>query len=109
LLHYGKYQRLTGTVPRDIGGRTSEAQGNPGEVLEQRIKENIPTDKRFDITGKVAYGIGWFYNNVICGVGMDAYLPFFAFLVLLLITFLSWVAHTSRKARRRGDPIALRA
>jgi hypothetical protein len=104
LLYWTRYHPLTG--PRYSGEHVvPDAHASPGEVLERMIRENIPTTPRYDITAKIAHGLGWLYETACNSV--DLYPSFGLFLVLLFVTFLSWILHSSRRARRRGQAIVL--
>jgi cell division protein FtsN len=97
----------------------------PGEVLEREIKaavpnvprDFIPDEKRdawmaridnFSLTDSVAEGLNSTYQFAIV-MEEDRKLSFFVGLVLFVLTLISWIVHSSRRAYRRGQPLLVPA
>jgi len=77
----------------------------PGELLADRINENVPSTGNVDVFGQAAKGIGEGYDYL-RGLS-DVPIAFYVGALLLGATIVSWLFHVRRPARRRGAPIAL--
>jgi hypothetical protein len=104
LFYYTAYQPLKGTIPHKSPTGTVWVAGNPGDVLEYRIK-NVLRDFPEAVRDNVAYGLGkayeWLWNLTTEGMPLSLYLA----VALLVLTGASWLARRPARGRRRSKPL----
>jgi hypothetical protein len=117
MLYFLKYEKLEGKVsvtkpaqaqkPQGEGGQAPQTvtiwvPGNPGEVLRDLLKDNLPNIPY--VTEPVAEGLGKGYDFLVNMEKGHSYLPFYVGLALLVMTATSWFAHLGARGRRRSKP-----
>jgi hypothetical protein len=125
LLYTTKYNKMTGTVPRSMAPTPEDVRaepatppiareptiknmpGRPGELLEYRLKEELPVIPHVDASAHLARWLGIGYD-LACELATDHF-SFYVGALLLGLTIISAVTHSSRRARRRGAPLTLAA
>jgi hypothetical protein len=110
IIYVSKISPLEGQVPmQGMEGKTRA--GNPGEVLEYLIQSGLSDflpdfpDLTAPVVTNVAGALGFAYYWLI-ELERDN-LSFYVFLVILGLTFISWVTHRSTRGRRRGKPLTV--
>jgi hypothetical protein len=96
-------------------GISGERPGNPAELLQRAIVNNVPEVSPDlhakvpwlpeKITEPIAEKLGEWYHYA-CIMASDN-LSFWVGVFLLALTLISWVTHRSLRGRRRGAPVTL--